>query len=49
MEGREGNLPIGAQIQILRMLGPLDGALNVPDASHPLCRFVSQSGCSGRL
>jgi hypothetical protein len=31
------------------MTGPLDGAPNAPDASHPLCRFVLHSCCSGWL
>jgi hypothetical protein len=47
-EGREGNLLIETHIQSLRMLGLLDGALGVLIASHPLCRFVPHSVCSGR-
>jgi hypothetical protein len=49
MEGREGNLPVGTQIQSLRMSGPLDGALDAPAAGHPLCRYVPRSSSSGWL
>jgi hypothetical protein len=47
-KGCEGNLLTGAQIQSLRMSGPLDGALGVPAAGHPLCHFVPRSVCSRR-
>jgi hypothetical protein len=43
-KGHEGNLPVGSQIQSLRMLSPLDGALGEPTAGHPLCRFIPRSG-----
>jgi hypothetical protein len=46
MEEREANLSVGTQIQSFKMLGPLDGAPDVPTAGHPLCRFDPHSGCS---
>jgi hypothetical protein len=46
MEGREGNFPIRTYKQSLRMSGPVGGALSVPAAGHPLCRFVPHSVCS---
>jgi hypothetical protein len=44
MKERDGNLLFDTQIQSLRVLGPLDGALNAPAAGHPLCRFIPRSG-----
>jgi hypothetical protein len=46
-KGHEGNLLVGTQIRSLRMSGALDGALDVPATSHPLCHFVPLSDCSG--
>jgi hypothetical protein len=48
-KGREGNLPVGTQIQSLRMPGALDGASETPTVGHHLSRFVAHSGCFGRL
>jgi hypothetical protein len=49
MKGCEGNLSVETQIRSFRVPGPLDGAPNVLVAGHPLCHFVSRSGCSRRL
>jgi hypothetical protein len=46
MEGHEGNLEAGPQIQSLRMSGPLDGAPGVLATGHTLCCFVPHSVCS---
>jgi hypothetical protein len=48
-KGRGGDLPVRTQIRSLRMLGPLEGAMDVSGAGHPLCCFIHRSSCSRRL
>jgi hypothetical protein len=48
MERRERNLPVGTQIQSLRMLSPLDGAPDALAVVHHLFHFVPRSGRSRR-
>jgi hypothetical protein len=48
MKGCEGNLLFRTQIQVLRMLGLLDGAPGVPAVGHLLCCSIPHSIFSGR-